>query len=151
MFLIQIGQRPVIVQYGDEKLQLQKFTLNDIISWGTSILESRIERDTATMDPVQKREFLHFYPPIPPTMQEMKQLVRTPMGISHVVATCLGHAGLTPDQIRGFIKDAGTGRCAMIAWELSDLEENLGYKNQPTKDEDSADPLTSTGKTGSPK
>lgn len=162
MFLLQAAQAPVIAQFGDRILTIPKFTMNDVIAWGAAQSEKDTDRATKDMDEMKKREYLAYYPPIPPDLQDLKKRIRTPEGAMEVMKICLAKAKvtignsapmapLTAEEIEQIIAANGTGPITFLGWKLADLDETalkLAPVKKPVPPEDTeADPLTSGGKT----
>lgn len=147
MDLLQAAGMPVLVGYGKGvKLSIPKFTMEDIVTLSAKIQEERISSQTNGMDDGQRMQFLAFYPPLPPDMQEIKRYVRTPAGMSYVCETCLPRATrkesgvpdrpLSGEEISVIIKK-GPSVLGPLSWAVADLEERpLTAPKPPEGDED---------------
>ena len=169
MFFMQAVQAPVIVRVDNRVFFVPKMTMDEMVEWGLHLVTQRFELNTANMDEGQKREYLTFYPIVPPNLQEMALHVRTVAGIQHVLTTCLSNKdvkgfmvddkgkpdpkrpvpNLNEQEIAQLIASSGIGRGAALAWELADMrdvsKEDPGRKT-PFPGSGEGDPLTSSEK-----
>lgn len=125
MFLLQIAQAPVIVQLGEAGVvySVPKFTLRDIVAWGAAIAAAESDRITKGMKPDQRTQYLMAYPPVPPTVYDLKQRAQTVEGIDHIIRTCFVRATptLTKAQIDSVLAQGSPGALGFVAWQLADL------------------------------
>lgn len=96
MFLLQIAQAPVVIQIQDGdmpcELVIPKYKLKDATEWGAVISSRWVDQATEGLNDNQRREYLAAYPPIPPTLDGLKQLLRTVPGIQEVLETAIPRA-----------------------------------------------------------
>jgi hypothetical protein len=165
MFFLQAAESPVVVRFGEKYIRIPKYTMDEVVNWGAEIMQERIEKAIAEMTPQQSRDFLVLNPPIEPDLGEMKRRLRTPNGTMRVLNHCLPLAEiidkkkggkvvgkLTEEDIETILKVNGTGRKAMLAWELADLDDNSLLRDPNKKEDDDddedddKDPLPNGGK-----
>jgi hypothetical protein len=169
MYFLQAVQAPVPVTLGSVKLVIPKFEMDDLVQWAAKSAEEKNTVATEGMDDSRRAQYMAFYGQISVDFEEAKRLVRTPLGVEHVLRVCLPRATvfrvhsqkgkppreekletkLTPEQIDGLIQVNGIGRLAGLAWVLADLDETAVMR-VPEKDA-SEDPLTLLASAGSAK
>lgn len=172
MFFLQSVQAPVTVQLGNLKFIVPKFTMDDLIAWATDMAEKRNEINTQGMNSAQRAQYMTFYGQISVDFEEAKRLVRTPLGVEHVIRKCFLRAevfrllpqkgkppreekvpSLEEKHVQGMIEVNGIGRLAGLAWVLADLDEQAMLKDptDPNGKERSEDPLLLLASAGSAK
>lgn len=171
MFWLQAAQAPIVTIVTDGKtytmLSIPRFLMDDITDWAAQLQEKHLAKVTEKMDEIKKREFMQVYPPVPPDIQQIRNLVRTHEGTTYVLEKQLPLAkrwavdkagkrltqedlpNMTLDEVRQLIKMNGFGRAASLAWFVADLED-ASIDNNPfakeSRQEEGGDPLTGSGK-----
>lgn len=140
MFFLQASQSPVLVKLWDgTDVTIQKFTIDDCIQWGAEIRDQRILVATKGMSEGVRREFLTFYPPVPPDLNEIRRMVRTAEGSKYIVGKCLSRCKLPADTLQKIL-GGSTAQLSKLAWELADIDESVVMTAPKEVDQD-RDPL----------
>lgn len=126
--------------------------MKEALAWASEIMDADVARITEGMEDSRKREWLFYYPPIPPDLTRMKAMLKTLPGIEKVVRHCFNKAGITTEEIDGIIESNGWGSMSIVAREFADFDDTSG-KLSPPKPEDqeerTGDPLTNSEKRSS--
>lgn len=88
----QAAKAPLILEVGDEKLSVPKFTLRDQIAWAAELDASRADNVTKGMEPVQRFHLLNAFDVLPADLAELARRVSTPAGMDRICGTCLARA-----------------------------------------------------------
>ncbi len=133
MYFLQAAQAPIEVDWAGLKLSIDRYLMPDVVAWGQEILQKRTAELTEGMDDEARRQYLNYYPPIEPDLNELRRLLRTPSGIEKVMRDCLAKAvvkdadgkqrALAPEEVDQIWKVNGAGRLGTIARVLADLDE----------------------------
>lgn len=176
MFFLQAAQADVAIRLGKYKFLVPKFEMDDVVQWGVEVAETQNELHTRDFDEVRKQEWNAFYGRMSLTFDELKRLLRTPLGVEKVFKTCMKKAkvfkvtqeaipadvakrtkarpekvveapALTDEQVEAVYKVNGPGRLSGFVWVLADLDDTSLMKD-PTEgnDKDDEDPLKLLGK-----
>ena len=153
MFFLQAGQAPVTIQSSNgTQYQIPKFTVDDFMKWGSTIMTKRVEESIKGLSDGMRREFLAFYPPVPPDMQDMRKMARSPEGVKYIVNTCLTKARVDgnplPSDVILAVLNNGLGTLELLAWQLADLDPVAPAKPTPVDKDVNQDPLTSSESQG---
>lgn len=156
MYFLQITQAPITVKLGEETLTIPKYPMSEIITWGAEIQSDMEEKVTSGLSDIRRREYMTLYPILPPSLEEMKRMVRTPEGIRRVLTYCIPQAevrtadGKVGDKkpvefVENLLMINGAGRLGQLAWLLADLDDKSLTSNpislDDTQDKEEQDPL----------
>lgn len=145
MYFLQATQAPVLVTLPDKRvISVPKMTIREIQEWANEICEQRHEDQTEGLDGDRKREYTRFYPKLPPTIPELRGLIRTVPGIEAVIRKTFVHAtnkgtktiALNNAEINNLIAGS-THQFEDLVQDLADLDDQSkkNKKGQIVKDE----------------
>jgi hypothetical protein len=101
MFLLQSMTSPVVFKAEGRLIYAPKFPLRKVLEWAAEIKAERVELALQSIeDPHQRAQFVTFYPPIEPTIEEMMREMRTPSGAARVVKESLTNAKVVVEKTR---------------------------------------------------
>lgn len=92
MYISQVSQVPVIVNFGGRRIQIPKFKTKDWIDWANELDTARADNATKNLNPEQRFRLLTAYNILPTDVGELRNWVDTPKGTIRVVKTCLQRA-----------------------------------------------------------
>lgn len=150
MYLNQVAQAPLIVNFEQWRIQVPKFKTKDWIDWANEIDTGRSDNATKDLTPEQRFRLLSAYNILPTDVGELRNWVDTPKGTIRVVRVCLQRAtiigkyadktkpesyeplpvpeAITSDTIKGILNTVQFPDLVLLAKDLSDTLD----KSKPT-------------------
>lgn len=140
--LTDASQAPVIAQIGNRTFHIPKMELEEVVTWS-----NKLQKETATtqekgLSGIQLKEFRQLYPSLPPTVDELRRMLRTAPGIKYVLGLQLLKAkvfdaegnelpSLTKEEAAAICKGP-TGPRMHLARLVADFETSMTEVEQKT-------------------
>lgn len=163
MFYLQLARVPVRIAAGPDVLVVQKATRRQLAELAAGVVGPNMDKLTAGMDDVRRREFLLFYQTYGVDVGDIRRLVRTDEGATQLCRACLLAAEVrdaktdkprpakTAAEVDALLDASGVGVRVSLAAVLADLDDSSLYQAPlPPDDEGKADPLARSGPPASP-
>lgn len=150
----QATKAPIILDVGEQKLSVPKFTLRDQVAWAAEIDAGRADLATKGLSPLDRFHMLNGWDLIPTDLTDLARRANGSEGQYHICSTCLARATVVGGDGNAIgmekareILEANPAGLLWLTKQLADIGDNSTPPAAADAKANGEPPLTDSAKT----